>query len=238
MSAGRPRLSRGDRILAGLVGFVGPILIRLLGCTWRVTTSGEQVIDAVHAGGRAAIFAFWHGQFLPLEYVYRGRGIHVLSSWHRDGELSARLMAALGFGVVRGSTSRGSARGLLGMLSKVKEGRDLAITPDGPRGPSERVQRGILFLAEKSGCPIVPIGVAARPSKRLTSWDRFIVPYPFSRIAVVFGEPVSIDGSVPIAESARTLGAELGRLTETAEALVGAAGGGESSGARAGRGGP
>lgn len=221
MSSRRPKLSRGDRALAALVGFLGPILIRLLGRTWRVTTVGEDAIDRAHSGGRAAIFAFWHARFLPLEYVYRGRGIHVLSSWHRDGELSARLMAALGFGVVRGSTSRGSARGLLGMLSKVKEGHDLAITPDGPRGPSERVQRGILFLAEKSGSPIVPIGVAARPSKRLSSWDRFIVPYPFSRVAVVFGEPVAVDGSVPFTECARALGAELGRLTDQAEALVG-----------------
>lgn len=221
MTRRRAKLSGADRILVALVGLLGPALIRLLGCTWRVTTAGDGVIDAVHASGRTAIFAFWHGQLLALEYLYRGRKIHVLSSWHRDGEISARLMTALGFGVVRGSTSRGSARGLLGMLAKVREGFDLAITPDGPRGPAARVQRGIFFLAEKSGAPIVPLAVAARPSKRLSSWDRFIVPLPFSRVSVVFGDPIEPDAQAPFDDKSRALKDELSRLTAEAQALAG-----------------
>lgn len=219
---GRPtKLSLGDRALVGLVGLLGPVLIRLLGRTWRVTTVGGDVIERVHASRRAAVYAFWHGQLLALEYLYRGREIHVLSSWHRDGEVSARLMAALGFGVVRGSTSRGSARGLLGMLAKAKDGFDLAITPDGPRGPAGSVQRGIFFLAEKSGSPIVPLAVAARPSRRLSSWDRFLVPLPFSRVSVVFGEPITPDARAPFDEKSGALGDELSRLTIRAEELVG-----------------
>ena len=219
---GRPtRLSMGDRVLVGLVAFLGPALIRLLGRTWRATIVGDDVMERVHACGGAAIYAFWHGQLLALEYLYRDRGIHVLSSWHRDGEMSARLMAALGFGVVRGSTSRGSARGLLGMLAKSREGFDLAITPDGPRGPAGSVERGIFFLSEKSESPIVPLGVAARPAKRLSSWDRFLVPLPFSRVSVVFGEPINPDARVPFDEKARTLKEELGRLAVRAEELVG-----------------
>jgi len=144
----------------------------------------------------------------------------VLSSWHRDGEMSARLMSALGFGVVRGSTSRGSARGLLGMLAKAKQGYDLAITPDGPRGPSGSVERGIFFLSEKSGSPIVPIGVAAAPAKRLASWDRFLVPLPFSRVSVVFGEAIPTDAGAALDDRSRALAAELARLTAAAEELA------------------
>jgi lysophospholipid acyltransferase (LPLAT)-like uncharacterized protein len=218
---GRPgRLSVGGRALAGLVGLLGPLFVRLLGRTWRVTIVGDGVIGRVHTSGRSAIYAFWHGQLLALEYLYRGRMIHVLSSWHRDGEMSARLMSALGFGVVRGSTSRGSARGLVGMLARAKEGFDLAITPDGPRGPAGSVGRGIFFLAEKSGSPIVPIGVAASPAKRLASWDRFLVPLPFSRVAVVFGEPIAPDASAPLDERSRALADELVRLSGAADALA------------------
>jgi hypothetical protein len=220
MTGGRGSLAPGDRVLVGLVGALGPFLIRVLGRTWRVTTVGGDVIARVHADGRAAIYAFWHGQLLALEYLYRGRMIHVLSSWHRDGEMSARLMSALGFGVVRGSTSRGSARGLLGMLAKAKQGYDLAITPDGPRGPWGSVERGIFFLSEKSGSPIVPIGVAATPAKRLASWDRFLVPLPFSRVSVVFGEAIAPDAGASLDDRSRALAAELVRLTAAAEELA------------------
>lgn len=214
-------LSRGDRILAGLVGLAGPILVRVLGSTWRPTIVRGEVMERVHSSGRGAIYAFWHGRLLALEYLYRGRAIHVLSSWHRDGEMSARLMAALGFGVVRGSTSRGSARGVLGMLAKAREGFDLAITPDGPRGPAESVQPGIFFLSDKSGSPIVPIGVAARPAARLSSWDRFLVPLPFSRVSVIFGEPIDPGRGGTLDERARALAGVLKRLTLEAEELAG-----------------
>jgi lysophospholipid acyltransferase (LPLAT)-like uncharacterized protein len=224
MSDRRPKLSTGDRVLVTLVGLLGPALIRLLGRTWRVTIVGGAVVESVHAGGRSVVFAFWHGQLLPLEYLYRGRRIHVLSSWHRDGEISARLMTALGFGVVRGSTSTGSARGLLGMLAKAREGLDVAITPDGPRGPARSVKRGIFFLAEKARSPIVPLAVAARPSRRLSSWDRFIVPLPFSRVAVVFGEPIEPREDSPLGEKSLALAEELKRLEAAAEALLGAPG--------------
>ena len=193
MTERRAKPSGADRVLVALVGLLGPALIRLLGRTWRVTTAGDGVIDGVHASGRAAIYAFWHGQLLALEYLYRGRKIHVLSSWHRDGEISARLMTALGFGVIRGSTSRGSARGLL----------------------------GIFFLAEKSGAAIVPVAVAARPSKRLSSWDRFIVPLPFSRVSVVFGDPIDPDAQASFGEKSRALEEVLSRLTIKARALAG-----------------
>ena len=220
MSRGRTRLSIGDRILVGSVGLIGPVLVRLLGSTWRATEIHVERVARIHESGRPAVFAFWHGVLLPLEYICRGRNIQVLSSWHRDGEMSARLMTALGYGVVRGSSTRGSVRGLLRMLTRAVDGLDLAITPDGPTGPAGRVKRGIFYLAEKSGGTLVPVGVGASRAKRLSSWDSFMVPLPFSRVAVVYGEPLKWDESAPFEEKAALLEAALGRVNAEAREAV------------------
>ncbi len=221
MSPGRTKLSVVDRLLVASVGLVGPVLVRLLGATWRATEIHVERVERVHESGRPVVFAFWHGVLLPLEYICRGRSIQVLSSWHRDGEMSARLMTAFGYGVVRGSSTRGSVRGLLRMLARAVEGHDLAITPDGPKGPARRIKRGIFYLAEKSGGALVPVGVAAARAKRLSSWDSFMVPLPFSRVAVVYGEPLEWDESAPFEEKAALLEAALGRVNaEAGEAVA------------------
>ena len=220
MSPGRTQLSVGDSLLVASVGLIGPVLVRLLGSTWRATEIHVERVERVHESGRPAVFAFWHGVLLPLEYICRGRGIQVLSSLHRDGEMSARLMTAFGYGVVRGSSTRGSARGLLRMLARAVEGLDLAITPDGPKGPARRVKRGIFYLAEKSGGALVPVGVAAARTKRLSSWDSFLVPLPFSRVAVVYGEPLEWEESAPFEEKAALLEAALGRVNAEAREAV------------------
>ena len=217
----RPRRSLRDSFLVGTAGTVAPAVVRLLGATWRVSVGGLEAVDSVRAAGRNVIYAFWHGQLLALEYVCRGRGICVLSSWHRDGEMSARLMRSLGYAVVRGSTSHGSARGLVGMLAKLRDGHDLAITPDGPRGPARRAQRGIFFLSERSGAPVVPVAAWARPARRLSSWDGFALPLPFARVAVVYGEPVEPAPDRDAAERALELTKTLDRLTDTARSMTG-----------------
>ena len=107
------------------------------------------------------------------------------------------------------------------MLARAVEGLDLAVTPDGPRGPAERIKRGVFYLAEKSGGKLVPVGVAAARAKRISSWDSFMVPLPFSRVAVVYGEPLEWDESATFEEKAALLEAALGRLNrEAAEAVA------------------
>ena len=214
------RLSLYDRILVRVAGAVGPLLLRALGATWRVRFRNQCVVDRIHASGRGIVFAFWHGTLLPLEYACRGRGIQVLSSLHRDGEISARLMTSLGYGVVRGSSTRGSARGLMRMLARATEGRDLAITPDGPTGPARSVKRGIFYLSERSGAPIVPVGVGVSRAKRLSSWDSFTVPLPFATVAVVYGEPIEPDASSTFDEKAARLKSEIDRLVREADGVV------------------
>jgi lysophospholipid acyltransferase (LPLAT)-like uncharacterized protein len=140
VSPDRRPLPFGDRLLVWTAGALGPIALRALGGTWRVTTLGARRVTAARAAAGPVVFAFWHGTLLPLEHLNRGRGICVLSSWHRDGEMSARVMTRLGYRVVRGSSSRGGARGLQALVQAARAGSDVAVTPDGPRGPAGRAQ--------------------------------------------------------------------------------------------------
>jgi 3-deoxy-D-manno-octulosonic-acid transferase len=131
----------------------------------------------------------WHGRVIPFIATHEGRGIVGLVSEHRDGEYIARALGPLGFGVVRGSTTRGGSRALFDMAQRAREGCDIALTPDGPRGPTTAVRPGVIALAQRAGTPIIPVGVAAR-GVVFPTWDRFLVPRPWARVAVVYGEPL------------------------------------------------
>jgi lysophospholipid acyltransferase (LPLAT)-like uncharacterized protein len=222
MSSEAQSLSLRDRLYVATVSVLGAGLVYLLGRTWRSTEYHFERVERLHAEGRPAIFAFWHGVLLPLTFVCRRRDIQVLTSLHRDGEIISRVIEALGFGAVRGSSSRGSVGALLHMVKKAGEGLDLAVTPDGPRGPAKTVKRGVFYLSEKSGAKLVPLGVAASRAKRLSSWDSFLVPLPFSRVAIVHGEPLEWDESAPFEEKVAVLSAALERLNAEAEELVSA----------------
>ena len=219
------RLGRAlrDRLLLWAAATAGPVLVRLLGGTWRVRVEGYEAVALLHSSGRQVIHAFWHGHLLGLEYAYRGSGICVLSSLHRDGEMSARLMKALGYEVVRGSTTRGSARGLVLMLSMLKRGHDLAVTPDGPRGPAHVVKPGIFYMSDRSGAPVVPVAVWSSPSRRLASWDGFTVPLPFARVVILHGEPIEPAEDRGLDERAEELRVALDSLYGRAAELGGSA---------------
>jgi len=217
----RGGMSLGDRVLVTLVGWLGPLVVLALGSTWRVTEVHPERVTRVHEAGRSVIYTFWHGVLLPLTYTHRRQRIQVLTSLHKDGEIIARVISGLGFGAIRGSTRRGSARGLMRMLSRAVEGLDLGITPDGPTGPVHRVKRGVFYLAEKSGGSLVPVGVAASRAKHLSSWDSFMIPLPFSRVVVVYEEELEWDESAPFEEKAALLEDALGRANGEARAAVG-----------------
>jgi lysophospholipid acyltransferase (LPLAT)-like uncharacterized protein len=212
--------SATERLFIWLAGAAGPVAILLLGATWRVDVRGEEHVRELYASGRRAIFTFWHGRMLPLEYVARNRNIQVLSSLHRDGEISARLLRALGYGVVRGSSTRGSARGLVRLMARARQGLDLAITPDGPKGPPRKAKTGIFYLAERSGSAIVPIGVSAWPGSKLSSWDAFLLPAPFARVAVVYGAPLDWDAGASEDERSALLTEAIDALTDEADAIA------------------
>lgn len=205
-----------DGLLLWAARVIAPALLRLLGATWRIRVVDAGRLERAQESGRNVIFALWHGQLLPLQYAHRGRGICTLASLHRDGRMAAGLLTSLGYAVVDGSTTRGAARGLLGLLENLNRGRDAAITTDGPRGPARRAQTGIFFLSERAGAPVVPVAASASRAKLLSSWDSFVVPMPFARVAVAYGEPIEPDATRDAAERAEELTSILDCLTERA----------------------
>ena len=168
-----------------------------LGSTWRLKRVRVQEQEARLARGERCIFAFWHARLLPLAFTHRRRSVAVLVSRHRDGELIARILARLGYEGARGSSTRGGEEGIRDMLRHAEEGRLLAITPDGPRGPAEQVKPGLVYLASRTGFPVLPLAAAASSAWTFDSWDRFRVPKPFSRLALVYGPPILVPPRLP-----------------------------------------
>ncbi len=140
--------------------------IRALGRTMRIDAVHGEAVAARWREGRSSIIAFWHGRQLLLPLApYGGRGLDILISRHRDGELISRAMRSFGFASVRGSTTRGGAAALKGLIERGRAGRDLAVTPDGPKGPRQVAQPGVILLAKTTGLPIVPVTFGASKKK-------------------------------------------------------------------------
>jgi lysophospholipid acyltransferase (LPLAT)-like uncharacterized protein len=199
---------------------LGTGLLRALARTWRFREVGRDGWRARRAAGRPTVLALWHGQMLPLTAHHRGAGAAVLISEHRDGEIIARVVRAFGLETVRGSTSRGGARALLELVATLRAGRDVAVTPDGPRGPRHEFAPGALVAAHRAGAAV--IGVAAHVDRawRLRSWDAFEIPKPFARITVAYTPAREVPGSSAreAAAAAPAFGAELRALLEAAAA--------------------
>jgi lysophospholipid acyltransferase (LPLAT)-like uncharacterized protein len=172
-----------------IAGAGGALLSTLLAST-RFHITGEEHIASFRADGAPVVYVLWHGRLLPCTYARRGEGITTLISQHRDGEYIARIVERWGFYPVRGSSSRGAAAALRQMVRLVRGGSSLAITPDGPRGPREVMKPGALLVAQLSGAPVVPVAAGTDRAWWFGGWDRFLVPKPFARIHMRYGEPV------------------------------------------------
>jgi len=163
---------------------LGPRAIKTLAATWRFRESGLQPWKPPF------IFVLWHSRILPLLALHKGEGQVLLISRHRDGEYLADLADGWGYKSVRGSTQRGGEVGLLGIVRALQAGAIVAITPDGPRGPRERVQPGAVAAAQHAGVPIVAVGARTSSAWYLGSWDRMCIPKPFAAIDVHYGAPI------------------------------------------------
>lgn len=196
-----------------LIVALGGGLLRLLAMTWRIRLVNAESYLALVKAGQPVIFAFWHGEMLPLLFSHFGQRVSLLISEHRDGEIIARIGESLGYGSVRGSTTRGAGRALLGLIRELESGSSIAVTPDGPRGPARAFAPGALVAAQRAGAPIVPAASWANRAWRLKSWDRFLIPKPFARVTVAYGDPTYVEAS-----SSRDAAAEAGRFQELIEA--------------------
>ncbi|HZM00790.1 MAG TPA: lysophospholipid acyltransferase family protein [Planctomycetota bacterium] len=170
-------------------------------------------------GERArCLYALWHGDLWHAIYAMRRQEITVLVSTHRDGELIARVIARLGFGLVRGSSTRGGAHALreIARVAREEPG-DLGFTIDGPRGPARRTKDGILYAASRAGLPIVPVGVWIDRAWQAKSWDRLRIGKPFTRVCVALGDELRIPADVEHRELLPRFGPQLEAAMATAE---------------------
>lgn len=174
-----------------LASLLGPLLINLLGLTWRVKLAGHTDMNPQSNTNQKRIYCFWHNHIIGLAYTQKNMNAGILISSHFDGEVTARIVARLGYRPIRGSSTKGGAIGLISML-KNNDVRHLAFTVDGPRGPKGVVKPGSIYAASKTGLPIVPITCNSKNKWVFSSWDRFEIPKPFAKVVVCFGAPIQI----------------------------------------------
>jgi lysophospholipid acyltransferase (LPLAT)-like uncharacterized protein len=164
-----------------LYGFV-----RTVGATLKVTAEGFDPSQP------PAIYCGWHGRSFVFAHFFRRRNWWVIISHSKDGDMQNHVFTKLGFRTIRGSTKRGGVRAAVEAIRALKSGGSLAMTPDGPRGPSGEVQGGVMLMAQKSGAPLIPVGVSASPRWLAKSWDRFLIPLPFAKGMLIAGEPIYV----------------------------------------------
>jgi lysophospholipid acyltransferase (LPLAT)-like uncharacterized protein len=209
-----------NRAISGLGGrLIGGLL-----STAHFSTGGVPGYRDKMAAGQTFMFLIWHWRLLPLSYYHRTWNLVTLISQSRDGEYIARVVERWGYSVVRGSSSRGGGQAARQLVRQVRAGRSIVVTPDGPRGPRERVKPGIVTAARLAGCPLVPASASASRAWWFEGWDRFMVPKPFARIHMVYGEPIDVPrdaGEAAIARIVSTAEDELNRLTRVADRHVG-----------------
>lgn len=199
------------------ISWAGFWAIRIIGSTIRWESEGTEHLDAIHDAGRRAIFTFWHGRIFPATWYWRNRGIVVMTSLNRDGDYIAGSIERHGYGAARGSSSRGGFRALGEMARALGEGRDVAFTIDGPRGPRHVAKPGPAILARKTGAAILCFHIALARKVQLRSWDKFQIPLPFTRAKMFVAPPIWVESAASEAQ-VREAHAEIQR---TLDALVG-----------------
>jgi len=212
-----------QRFLLWLITWAGFLAIRLIGPTLRAAVSFEDGAPA-SLDMRPMILAFWHSCIFPATYIWRGLQIRVMSSDSFDGEWTGRIIRKFGFVKMRGSSSRGAVRALLGMRRELEQGWAVAFTIDGPRGPRFVAKPGPVLLARATGAPMVAFHIAVEKAWILNTWDRSMIPKPFSRALLRVSRQIVVPKDADDSQKERfhaELQAGLERVREFAEANVG-----------------
>jgi hypothetical protein len=182
----RPRFTLTQRLILAVVPRLVWALLSVIGRTWRFEEIAEEGVTPLlyGRGAGARIFCFWHQCVLPCAIYYRTTGATILISRSFDGELITRILNLFGFHAVRGSSSRGAREGLLGLKHVIESGQPAIFTADGPRGPIYQTKMGPIKLAQTTGAPIGAFHLEPQYAWVMKSWDRFLIPKPFTRICV------------------------------------------------------
>ncbi len=212
------------RLNAKVTSFFASVLIRILGATWRMEIRGVEHLEQARKMSDSVIFVSWHGRLLVLSWSHRGSKVYILASEHYDGDLMGKTIEWLGFGHLKGSTTRGGTRALRELRSLLGGGHDIGLTVDGPKGPRGKVQQGATELSRLASSAVLPVSDTARGRKIFGSWDRFQVPVPFARVIVEYGEPLIVPAGAGAEERERLrieLERRLGELTSRLDREMG-----------------
>jgi len=193
-----PRFSLMQRLALAVVPRIAWALIRIMGSTWRFEVIAEDGVEPVIEGltAGAEIYCFWHQCVLPCSVYFRRSHATIIVSRSFDGELVTRVLELFGYRTVRGSSSSHAREGLLGLKAVIESGRPAIFTADGPRGPIYRTKMGPVKLAQMTGAPIGAFHLEPERAWVLGSWDRFLIPKPFTKICVSWGPWTRVPGDL------------------------------------------
>jgi lysophospholipid acyltransferase (LPLAT)-like uncharacterized protein len=194
------RFTFAQRFVLAVVPRLVWALLWVVGLTWRFEVIAEEGVTPVVFGQKAGpeVYCFWHQCVLPCTMYFRHSEAVILISRSFDGELITRILKMFGFDAVRGSSSRGAREGLLGLKSVIESGRTAIFTADGPRGPIYQTKMGPIKLAQATGAPIGAFHLEPERAWTMQSWDRFLVPKPFTRIVVSWAQWTNVPADLPL----------------------------------------
>jgi lysophospholipid acyltransferase (LPLAT)-like uncharacterized protein len=180
-----------------MAGHLAAWVMKLWSLTLRYEINGTTGMVQPEINPKPVIFALWHNRIFTMPPIWKltggkNRSTVVLTSASKDGSTLATAMEFFGIGSIRGSSSRRAVSALIGMKKALQEGKDVCVTPDGPKGPRYRVQPGLLKIAQATGVDIIPIHIRYTSAWRLSSWDRFVIPKPLSKVTIIFDQPIRI----------------------------------------------
>jgi lysophospholipid acyltransferase (LPLAT)-like uncharacterized protein len=169
----------------------GPAL-RVLAASWRFELQHEDRWRPIYEARRPHVYLLWHEALLPLLWHHRDQGVAIVVSAAREGRYLADFATSLGYRALYGSSTRGGARALLAAVRELRAGRAVAFTPDGPRGPRRELKPGVIAAAQRGAAVVVPVHAESSRSWRLHSWDRMMIPKPFARVWISYGQPFEV----------------------------------------------
>ncbi|MGH7602329.1 MAG: lysophospholipid acyltransferase family protein [bacterium] len=180
------------RLLFWLATRLGWLFILLLGYLTRLRYVGREHLEWLRDNNKPFILCIWHGKILIPILVHRYENMHTMVSLHTDGEMIAQTLQRLGYQTARGSSTRGAPRATVELIRALRQGKNGAITPDGPKGPRHVLKPGAIGIAQKSGAYLLPLTFACSTPFRFNSWDRFTLMLPFSKSVAIYGEPIAV----------------------------------------------
>lgn len=197
------------------------LFIQFIGKTSRIKIVNYEVVKRIKESKKNIIYSFWHGRQFLLVYTHRFQGVAIMTSLSRDGSLQTRILSKFGYFCIRGSSTRGWLSATRSIAEKIEEGKNVAFAVDGPRGPVYKVKLGVIYLAQLTGSVIVPLSSSARYKKIIPhSWDEYLLPFPFNRAVVIYGNPIEVKKEDRWEDKITELEKEINLITQEADRLV------------------